>query len=48
MDEDERVHAALSNEPRGDDGLAEGRGGGQYAGVVLQNGVRGSRIAWAL
>src|SRR5579864_5982306 len=44
MDEDERVYATRSDEPRGDHGLAEGRGGGQYAGVVPQNGVRGSLL----
>jgi hypothetical protein len=37
MDEHERVHASCGDEPRGNDGLAESRGGGQHAGVVPQH-----------
>lgn len=39
MDENERVHAALSDEPRGDDGLAKCGCGRQYPCLVAQHGV---------
>ena len=44
MDEHQRVHAALGDEPRGDDRLAERRRGGQHAGVVRQHRV-GRRLS---
>ncbi len=44
MNEDESVHAALGNEPRGNDGLAEGSGSRQHSGVVPQHGVRGGLL----
>src|SRR5262245_26135469 len=40
MNEHERVHPALSNEPRGDDSLAKCSGGRQDAGLMAQHGVR--------
>jgi hypothetical protein len=40
MNEHERVHPALSNEPRSDDGLAKCCGGRQDTGLVAQHGVR--------
>ena len=36
MDENERVHAALGNEPRSNHGLAKGRRRGEHTCVVLQ------------
>ena len=39
MDQHERVDAALSDEPRGDDGLAKCGGGRQDASLVAQHGV---------
>ena len=39
MDEDQRVHAALGDQPRGDDGLAKRRRRGEHAGVVRQHRV---------
>lgn len=39
MDQDERVHAALRDEPRGNDGLAEGGSRGKHAGVVIKQRI---------
>ena len=39
MNQHERVDAALSDKPRGDDGLAKCGGRGQDASLVAQDGV---------
>jgi hypothetical protein len=39
VDKHKRVHAALRDEPRGDDGLAKCRCGRQYPRLVAQHGV---------
>ena len=44
MNEDERVHAALGDQPRSHDGLAECRGRGQHAGLVLEHRVCGGLL----
>jgi hypothetical protein len=41
VDEDERVHTALSNQPRRDDGLSERSGRRENPRIVLQHGLRG-------
>jgi hypothetical protein len=40
MNEHERVHPALSNEPRGEDGLSKRSSSRQDSGLVAQHGVR--------
>ena len=44
MDQYERIDTALSDEPRGDDGLANCGRGRQYATLVPQHGVRCSLL----
>src|SRR5262249_37724214 len=44
MNEHERVHSALSNEPRGDDSLAKCSSGRQHPSVMTQHGVRRSLL----
>ena len=44
MHEHQRVDAALGDQPRGDDRLAEGGRGGQHTGVVRQQRVRGGLL----
>ena len=39
MDEHQRVHAALGDQPRGDDRLAKRRRRGEHAGIVRQHRV---------
>ena len=42
--ENQRVHAALGNQPRGDDGLAKRRRRGENTGIVRQHRVSSSLL----
>ena len=44
MDENQRIDAALGDQPCGDDGFSEGGRGGEHAGVVGQHGLGGDLL----
>src|SRR6266545_2947336 len=46
MNEDQRVHATLGDQPRGHHGLAERCGRSQHACVVFEQRVRRFRLFW--